>query len=30
LLRMDEAAKTGEMPLDLALEMFVVELGRAG
>jgi DNA polymerase-3 subunit delta len=30
LLRMDEAAKTGEMPLDLALEMFVVEVGKAG
>ena len=26
LLKMDEAAKTGAMPLDLALEMFVVEL----
>ena len=30
LLRMDEAAKTGEMPLDLSLEMFVVELGKTG
>jgi DNA polymerase-3 subunit delta len=28
LLEMDEAAKTGEMPLDVALEMFVVELTR--
>jgi len=28
LLRMDETAKTGEMPLDLSLEMFVVELGK--
>jgi len=27
-LEMDEAAKTGEMPLDVALEMFVVELTR--
>lgn len=26
LLKMDEAAKTGAMPLDMALEMFVVEL----
>ena len=26
LLKMDEAAKTGAMPLDLALEMFVVDL----
>jgi DNA polymerase-3 subunit delta len=30
LLRMDEAAKTGDMPLDLALEMFVVEIERGG
>ena len=28
LLEMDEAAKTGEMPLEVALEMFVVELIR--
>ena len=28
LLRMDEAAKTGEMPLDVALDIFVVELAR--
>jgi DNA polymerase-3 subunit delta len=28
LLEMDEAAKTGGMPLDVALEMFVVELTR--
>jgi DNA polymerase-3 subunit delta len=28
ILEMDEAAKTGEMPLDVALEMFVVELTR--
>ncbi len=28
LLEMDEAAKTGEMPLEVALEMFVVELTR--
>ena len=26
LLKMDEAAKTSAMPLDLSLEMFVVEL----
>ena len=26
LLKMDEAAKTSAMPLDMALEMFVVEL----
>ncbi|MBV6397535.1 MAG: putative protein YqeN [Anaerolineales bacterium] len=28
LLKMDEAAKTGIMPLDLSLEMFVVELAK--
>jgi DNA polymerase-3 subunit delta len=28
LLKMDEAAKTGIMPLDLSLEMFVVELAE--
>ncbi len=28
LLAMDEAAKTGVMPLDLALDTFIVELTR--
>ena len=28
LLKMDEAAKTGAMPLDLSLEMFVAELAK--
>ncbi|MBM3150920.1 MAG: DNA polymerase III subunit delta [Chloroflexi bacterium] len=30
LLAMDEAAKTGEMPLEVALDLFVVELAKAG
>ncbi|MFZ5857512.1 MAG: DNA polymerase III subunit delta [Chloroflexota bacterium] len=30
LLKIDEAAKTGAMPLDMALEMFVVELAGKG
>ena len=30
LLKMDEAAKTSAMPLDMALEMFVVELAGKG
>jgi DNA polymerase III subunit delta len=29
LLSMDEAAKTGQMPLDVALEAFVVQMARA-